>query len=239
MNFLRVIKIQAIDGHHKQKQYEFRISNVLMENKRDRSASPKRKTGDTSPHWLKPGLSTQTIVYFRLALECDTPILEALFYAVSGCYAEWTGVDFAGMAQYFFEKFRDCFKATVQLSPLWDECIFSTTDFPNIIQWTKDQHIIELNGVGRLCKNRHGEHGCHTVVKFSIYDHNHEKPLDYTSVALLHPDHDFGFSPKFVSDYHGGRMYEWIIPTRTKLDGQVLNSVNNFCVKHKEFFEQQ
>jgi hypothetical protein len=199
---------------------------------RDRSASPKRTYGKKD--WFKHGLSKNTLVYFHIVLECDSPILEALFCGLPGRYAEWTGVDPSGMSRYLFEKICDCFAKSFVCSESWSKHRFANTKYPDIIQWRKPDQVIEIF----LIRHRHQapmNRVCH-LVRMALYEGPSDRAFASTAVSLLY-ENELAMNPQPISPPNGTNTHDWTIPMPSEIELEISLMVHQFYTKHKTFFE--
>ena len=207
-----------------------------MQRERDRSTSPKRKRGKKD--WFKRGLSRHTLIYLHVALECDTPILEALFYAMPGCYAEWTGVDSKGLTHYFYAKLRNCFVTRLPLES-WNKYIYSKKGYPRVLQWMNDARMIEI--VQILEEIQTPTDNAPYLARISLYEGESDDPLDSTGVTLLRPENELVFDPQCtgISATTGFKKFDWTLPLRSGMVKEIDSMVARFCAKHHAFFQSE
>jgi hypothetical protein len=202
---------------------------------RDRSASPERIYGKRD--WFKQGLSKQTLVYFHIVLECDSPILEALFSGIPGRYAQWTGVDPNGMSLYFFKMIQDCFEKRFNpSSPSWNRRIFTRRKYPTIVQWESRDRLIEITHV-LYPHDRFPGDAVIYLTRLAIYEGIPQIFVDKTGVALLRDD-EIGMNPQLVGAKDEKIINEWILPTPPKIEMEMEKMIAQFYAKHKAFFEK-
>lgn len=202
---------------------------------RDRSASPKRHS--PKPEWFKPGVSTKALVYFHIALLCDTPILEALFRSNAAHNLVWSGVDADGMSRYFFDKMMEAFERRFTSPQSWTKRTGIKPDYPIIVQWEKGTRLIEFV-VRRIPPEKFTIETSQYVTHIALYEGRSETAFDRTGVGIQFPDKAIAVNPEFAYSGDEGDMYTWSLPCRSELEKFIVQMVVQFYAKYKAFFER-